>query len=89
MKKVIRLDSLKLYIFLLLGANHDCTSQDCPCSTRGCNCCQLSSTQCDAGGEYFMNPSSNSSSDSFSPCSINTICSAMPQYSCLEGKKVK
>jgi hypothetical protein len=34
-----------------------------------------------------MNPTSNASSDAFSPCSITTICSAMPDFtSCLEGR---
>lgn len=34
-----------------------------------------------------MNPTSNASSDAFSPCSISTICSAMSDFtSCLEGK---
>ncbi|GAA5814109.1 hypothetical protein MFLAVUS_007599 [Mucor flavus] len=67
------------------GAIHDCTSQNCPCSGSSCQCCPYSDTQCDAGGEYFMNPTSNASSDAFSPCSIKTICSAMPQFlSCIE-----
>ncbi|KAI8079512.1 Metallo-peptidase family M12-domain-containing protein [Gilbertella persicaria] len=67
------------------GAIHDCTSQNCPCSGTSCQCCPYSSTQCDAGGRYFMNPTSNASSDAFSPCSITTICTAMPNYlSCLE-----
>ncbi|KAI8379013.1 Metallo-peptidase family M12-domain-containing protein [Blakeslea trispora] len=67
------------------GAIHDCTSQNCPCSGSSCQCCPLSSTQCDAGGRYFMNPTSNASSDAFSPCSINSICTEMPSYtSCLQ-----
>ncbi|KAI9485216.1 MAG: Metallo-peptidase family M12B Reprolysin-like-domain-containing protein [Benjaminiella poitrasii] len=66
------------------GAIHDCTSQSCPCSGSGCNCCPYSSTQCDAQGKYFMNPTSNASSDAFSPCSITTICNSMPEFmSCL------
>ena len=33
-----------------------------------------------------MNPTSNASSDAFSPCSITTICTDMPNYtSCLQG----
>lgn len=74
-------------VYLYLGAIHDCTSQNCPCSGSSCGCCPYSSSQCDAGGKYFMNPTSNASSDAFSPCSISTICSAMSDFtSCLEGK---
>ncbi|KAI7899377.1 Metallo-peptidase family M12B Reprolysin-like-domain-containing protein [Cokeromyces recurvatus] len=66
------------------GAIHDCTSLSCPCSGSSCNCCPYSSTQCDAQGKYFMNPTSNASSDAFSPCSISTICKSMPEFmSCL------
>lgn len=65
---------------------HDCTAETCPCSGSSCQCCPFSDTVCDAGGRYFMNPTSNASSDAFSPCSIKTICTAMPQHmSCLEG----
>ncbi|CAO3692941.1 unnamed protein product [Rhizopus stolonifer] len=67
------------------GAIHDCNSQTCPCSGSSCQCCPYSSTQCDAGGKYFMNPTSNASSSEFSPCSITTICKDIPNYSkCLE-----
>ena len=69
------------------GAIHDCNAQTCPCSGASCQCCPLSDTECDAKAQFFMNPSSNATSDSFSPCSIKTICSEMPNYlSCLEGK---
>ncbi|CEP19600.1 hypothetical protein [Parasitella parasitica] len=68
------------------GAIHDCTAQNCPCSGSSCGCCPYSSSQCDAGGKYFMNPTSNASSDAFSPCSISTICSSMSDFtSCLEA----
>ncbi|KAG0169355.1 hypothetical protein DFQ30_003702 [Apophysomyces sp. BC1015] len=67
------------------GAIHDCTSQDCPCSGPGCKCCTLSATECDAGGAYIMNPSNNVSTNDFSPCSINTVCTAFPKIgTCLE-----
>ncbi|KAL0078490.1 Metallo-peptidase family M12-domain-containing protein [Phycomyces blakesleeanus] len=67
------------------GAIHDCTSSNCPCSGSSCQCCPLSATQCDAGGTYIMNPSSNVSTNDFSPCSITTICSAFPASgTCLE-----
>ncbi|KAI8335012.1 Metallo-peptidase family M12-domain-containing protein [Chlamydoabsidia padenii] len=56
------------------GALHDCTAQTCPCSGSNCQCCPLSSTQCDAGGTYIMNPVNNASAGEFSPCTLNTIC---------------
>ncbi|CAO3700722.1 unnamed protein product [Rhizopus microsporus] len=67
------------------GAIHDCNAQSCPCAAgASCNCCPYSSTQCDAGGRYFMNPTSNASSSEFSPCSISTICKNVPTFqSCL------
>lgn len=68
-----------------IGAIHDCTSDSCPCSGSSCQCCPLSSSQCDAGGQYIMNPSSNVSSEDFSPCSIKTICDDFPSLgTCLE-----
>ncbi|KAG0178510.1 hypothetical protein DFQ29_003385 [Apophysomyces sp. BC1021] len=67
------------------GAIHDCTSQNCPCSGSSCQCCPLSATQCDAGGTYIMNPTSNVSSQDFSPCSISTVCGLYPSLgTCLE-----
>ncbi|KAI7862691.1 Metallo-peptidase family M12-domain-containing protein [Spinellus fusiger] len=67
------------------GAIHDCTATTCPCTSGSCNCCPLSATQCDAGGTYIMNPSSNVSTNNFSPCSITTICNAFPSTgTCLE-----
>ncbi|CDH56326.1 zinc metalloprotease [Lichtheimia corymbifera JMRC:FSU:9682] len=67
------------------GAIHDCTSDNCPCSGSSCQCCPLSSSECDAQGRYLMNPSSNGSTHDFSPCTINTVCEAFPSLgSCLE-----
>ncbi|KAI9314605.1 Metallo-peptidase family M12-domain-containing protein [Dichotomocladium elegans] len=67
------------------GAIHDCTSDTCPCNGPACSCCPLSSTQCDAGGTYIMNPSSNKSTSAFSPCTIEKVCSAYPTLgTCLE-----
>ncbi|KAF9177299.1 hypothetical protein BGZ50_008907 [Haplosporangium sp. Z 11] len=54
------------------GAIHDCTSQTCP-PTSG-QCCPLSSTSCDAGAQFIMNPSEQTATRVFSPCSISTIC---------------
>ncbi|KAI8377741.1 Metallo-peptidase family M12-domain-containing protein [Radiomyces spectabilis] len=67
------------------GAMHDCNSQLCSCQgSTQCKCCPLSANQCDAGGAYLMNPSSNASANAFSECSINTICSSLAGKSCLE-----
>ncbi|KAI9024900.1 Metallo-peptidase family M12-domain-containing protein [Phycomyces nitens] len=72
------------------GAIHDCTSDNCPCSGSSCSCCPLSDTQCNAGGTYIMNPTSNVSSNAFSPCSINTICSGFPNLgTCLQEPNSK
>ncbi|KAF9969540.1 hypothetical protein BGZ73_008092 [Actinomortierella ambigua] len=62
------------------GAVHDCTSS---CSK---DCCRLSTTVCDAGGKYIMNPSENQPTRQFSPCSIKAICSTIqsPQGQCLQ-----
>ncbi|KAI8141972.1 Metallo-peptidase family M12-domain-containing protein [Fennellomyces sp. T-0311] len=66
------------------GSNHDCTADTC-IGGRASSCCPLSSSACDAGGQYIMNPSSNQSTDSFSPCTINLICSKHAELgSCLE-----
>ncbi|KAI8637171.1 Metallo-peptidase family M12-domain-containing protein [Parasitella parasitica] len=65
------------------GAIHDCTADDCPCVGEDCQCCQLSSNQCDSSG-YLMSALSNRSAETFSPCSVNTICNAFPGIgSCL------
>ncbi|CAO3591310.1 unnamed protein product [Absidia cylindrospora] len=67
------------------GAMHDCTSQNCPCSGSGCQCCPLSNTVCDAGGSYIMDPVNNASATEFSPCTLNTICGLFSSLgSCLQ-----
>ncbi|CAJ0646015.1 1515_t:CDS:10 [Entrophospora sp. SA101] len=49
------------------GASHDCIAANCPCTSAAqCNCCPLSSTVCDAGGKYIMNPTSNVLTNDFS-----------------------
>ncbi|KAM3588970.1 hypothetical protein VKS41_001400 [Umbelopsis sp. WA50703] len=66
------------------GAIHDCTAQLCPCN-GDCNCCPLSYSQCDSGGTYIMNPTSNVSTSNFSPCSIADICNSLPNIGyCLQ-----
>ncbi|OAD03386.1 hypothetical protein MUCCIDRAFT_143452, partial [Mucor lusitanicus CBS 277.49] len=65
------------------GAIHDCVAENCPCTGSDCKCCRLSSDQCDSSG-FLMSALSNTSAESFSPCSINTICDAFPSIgSCL------
>ncbi|CAO3589537.1 unnamed protein product [Absidia cylindrospora] len=67
------------------GAIHDCSSQSCACQS-GCSCCPLSPTKCSAGETYLMNPTSNVSTNDFSPCSITDICSSFPNIGyCLKS----
>lgn len=60
------------------GAIHDCTSETCPCKGESCQCCVLDASTCNGEG-FLMSPISNISAEHFSPCSINTICSAFPK----------
>ncbi|KAF9429445.1 hypothetical protein BGZ76_001283 [Entomortierella beljakovae] len=53
------------------GAAHDCATQSCS------GCCPLSATVCDAGGRYIMNPTEQTATKVFSPCSIKTICNTI------------
>lgn len=74
------------------GAVHDCTSTTCSDGTVGMQrCCPLSSSSCDAGQQFIMNPSTGSSITRFSACSIGNICSAMARNSvkssCLANNK--
>ncbi|WVR06758.1 hypothetical protein IAU60_003793 [Kwoniella sp. DSM 27419] len=55
------------------GAIHDCT-QGCSLSSA---CCPFTQSSCDAGGDYIMNPTTNSNEVKFSPCSIGNICSGL------------
>jgi hypothetical protein len=61
------------------GAVHDCTSQTCSDSNAvsAQQCCPLSSSTCNAGERFIMNPSTAQGITRFSPCSIGNICSAM------------
>ncbi|KAI0875152.1 zinc metalloprotease mde10 [Hypoxylon argillaceum] len=74
------------------GAYHDCTDETCADGTRSMNqCCPLSTSTCNAGGAYIMNPSTGASLTQFSPCSVGNICSAMSRNSvnatCLSDNK--
>ncbi|ORX58092.1 hypothetical protein DM01DRAFT_1405741 [Hesseltinella vesiculosa] len=65
------------------GAKHDCTADTCRGGTQ--DCCPLSSSQCDAGGTYLMNPVNNASAGEFSPCTISTVCNLIPKMgTCLQ-----
>ncbi|KAF5023950.1 hypothetical protein F66182_3988 [Fusarium sp. NRRL 66182] len=57
------------------GAVHDCTESSCPVSSNSQSCCPLSTSSCDARGDFIMNPSSRQGISEFSPCSIGNICS--------------
>ena len=65
------------------GAVHDCDSQTCADSSivNSQQCCPLSTSVCDAGSKYIMNPSTAEGISSFSACSIGNICSALGRNS--------
>ncbi|KAJ8659821.1 hypothetical protein O0I10_004414 [Lichtheimia ornata] len=72
------------------GAIHDCTAQTCPCTSSGCSCCPLSDDTCSAGDTYLMNPTSNVTSEDFSPCSISDICGSFPNIGyCLKSPDLR
>ncbi|CAG7962657.1 unnamed protein product [Penicillium salamii] len=58
------------------GAVHDCDSTACGGSGRS-QCCPMSSSSCDADGQYIMNPVSGRGMTRFSPCTIGNVCSRM------------
>ncbi|KAI8911484.1 Metallo-peptidase family M12-domain-containing protein [Gorgonomyces haynaldii] len=68
------------------GAQHDCTSSSCPCSaTDGtCSNCVPCSPNCDCKGQFMMHPLENSATDSFSPGTINQICTTTAGIRCLK-----
>ncbi|KAI8975115.1 Metallo-peptidase family M12-domain-containing protein [Mycotypha africana] len=71
------------------GAIHDCTAHMCPCQGE-CGCCPLSDAVCSAGETYLMNPTSNVTTNEFSPCSISDICNAFPSIGyCLNSPDVR
>lgn len=65
------------------GAVHDCTADACQNSNMvsAQQCCPLSSTTCDAGEQFIMNPSTAQGITRFSACSIGNICSALGRNS--------
>ncbi|KAG0374608.1 hypothetical protein BGX24_010180 [Mortierella sp. AD032] len=70
------------------GANHDCTSTNCasPSAIAASACCPYSTSDCDAGNRFIMNPSEQSVKSTFSPCSIHAICTTISSKasSCLQ-----
>lgn len=65
------------------GAVHDCTDQTCANSqvVSSSQCCPFSTSTCPANGNYIMNPSTSPNANTFSPCSIGNICSAVGRSS--------
>ena len=65
------------------GAVHDCDSSTCANSqvVNAQQCCPLSTTTCDAGSRFIMNPSTGQGITEFSSCSIGNICSALGRNS--------
>ncbi|KAG0208087.1 hypothetical protein BGX33_006484 [Mortierella sp. NVP41] len=61
------------------GAIHDCTTGSCPAAAG--QCCPLSATTCDAGAQFIMNPSEQTATRVFSPCSIRAICGTIQSSS--------
>jgi hypothetical protein len=63
----------------MFGAVHDCDATTCNDNTtvNAQQCCPLSSTTCDAGAQFIMNPSTGTNIQSFSACTVGNICSAM------------
>ncbi|KAH8811670.1 ADAM family of metalloprotease-like protein ADM-B [Xylogone sp. PMI_703] len=75
------------------GAVHDCDASVCANATlvAAQQCCPLSASTCDAGGQYIMNPSTGPNIQIFSPCTVGNICSAIGRNSvntkCLTANK--
>lgn len=74
------------------GAVHDCTSQTCADGTvTKQQCCPLSASDCNANGQFIMNPSTGTGIATFSSCTMGNICSAMGRNSvkstCLSNNK--
>ena len=75
------------------GAVHDCDSQTCSdgTSVNAQQCCPLSTSTCDAGAQYIMNPSTGQGITQFSECTIGNVCSAIGRNSvntsCLSDNK--
>lgn len=66
----------------IFGAVHDCTSQTCSDGTVQKNdCCPLSTSSCNANGQWIMNPASGERETGFSQCTIGNICAGIGRNS--------
>jgi hypothetical protein len=64
----------------MFGAIHDCDPDACASGLDlSWKCCPLSSSTCDAGEEYLMNPIAGKGMTRFSACTIGSICSQIGQ----------
>lgn len=64
------------------GAVHDCEDQACAQQLDASSqCCPLSSSACNAGAKYIMNPYAKNTMTEFSECTIGNICSAIGKNS--------
>ncbi|KAJ5868379.1 hypothetical protein N7534_002932 [Penicillium rubens] len=64
------------------GAVHDCEDQACAQQLDASSqCCPLSSSTCNAGAKYIMNPYAKNTMTEFSECTIGNICSAIGKNS--------
>ncbi|KAI8815439.1 Metallo-peptidase family M12B Reprolysin-like-domain-containing protein [Cladochytrium replicatum] len=65
------------------NAIHDCTSDQCPCSGNNCGCCPCDG--CDCKGAFIMHPTDGSTTNTFSQCTVKSVCSSFPRLgSCLK-----
>lgn len=74
------------------GAVHDCISSSCSDGSVSLQkCCPLTSSTCNANGDFIMNPSTGQGITQFSACSIGNVCSALlrnsVKSSCLTNNK--
>lgn len=75
------------------GAVHDCTTDTCSQSNVVAQqqCCPFSANTCPANGQFIMNPFTTPNSNTFSPCTVGNICSAIAANSvhtqCLSDNK--
>ena len=65
------------------GAVHDCDNQTCNdgYSVNAQQCCPLSTSTCNAGAQYIMNPATGNGITQFSACTVGNICSAIGRNS--------
>jgi hypothetical protein len=64
------------------GAVHDCDEGGCKDKLDASSqCCPLTSSTCDAGAKYIMNPYAKNTMTKFSDCTIGNICSAIGRNS--------